>query len=147
MGTNLFIRSFIHSFIQAISIVPLQATTTQRRSRHNTDTVPEFHAEAPQATVSEGLAQGPYVAARAGVEPMTLRTKGLDSTNAPPTPHNIDIIHGSIRMSRVVPLNQNSAPLFLLSVQLWNGFPIILRHQGRTRKKCQRDLIFRGDGL
>jgi len=25
--------------------------------------VPEFHALAPQATVSEGLAQGPYVAA------------------------------------------------------------------------------------
>jgi len=24
--------------------------------------VPEFHAEAPQATVSKGLAQGPYVA-------------------------------------------------------------------------------------
>src|SRR6218665_120444 len=45
------------------------STTTQRRSRHSTDTVPEFHAEAPQATVSEGLAQGPYVAARAGVEP------------------------------------------------------------------------------
>jgi len=40
--------------------------------------VPEFHAEAPQATVSEGLAQGPYVAARAGAEPMTLRTKGVD---------------------------------------------------------------------
>jgi len=50
------------------------------------DTVPEFHAEAPQATVSEGLAQGPYVAARAGVEPMTLRTKGVHSTKAPSMP-------------------------------------------------------------
>ena len=29
--------------------------------------MPEFHAEAPQATVSEGLAQGPYVAARTGL--------------------------------------------------------------------------------
>src|SRR6218665_2252103 len=47
----------------------------QKRSRHGTDTVPEFHAEAPQATVSEGLAQGPYVAARAGVEPTTLRLR------------------------------------------------------------------------
>ena len=37
--------------------------------------VSEFHAEAPQATASEGLAQGPYVAARVGVKPMTLRTK------------------------------------------------------------------------
>ena len=46
----------------------------------------EFHAEAPQAiTVSEELVQGPYLAARAGVEPMTLRTKGVDS--APPLPH------------------------------------------------------------
>ena len=51
--------------------------------------MPEFHAEAPQATVSEGLAQGPYMAARAGVKPMTLRTKGVDSTNAPHTPHDL----------------------------------------------------------
>ena len=40
------------------------------------------------ATVSEGLTLDPYVAARAGVEPMTLGTKGFDSTNAPHTPHN-----------------------------------------------------------
>ena len=38
--------------------------------------------------LSEGLAQSPYVAARAGVEPMTLRTKGIDSTNAPHMLHN-----------------------------------------------------------
>jgi len=44
------------------------SSTTQRRSRHSTDTVPEFHAEAPQETVSEGLPHGPYVAARAEVE-------------------------------------------------------------------------------
>src|SRR6218665_1132144 len=49
----------IQSFIQTISIAPLQYTITQRRSRHNMDTVSEFHAEAPQATASEGLAQGP----------------------------------------------------------------------------------------
>src|SRR6218665_3196235 len=73
-----FVQSFIHSFIQAISIASLQVLY-YFHSRHSTDTVPEFHAEAPQATVSEGLAQGPYVAARAGVEPMTLRTKGVDS--------------------------------------------------------------------
>ena len=29
----------------------------------------EFHADAPLATASEGLAQDPYVAARAGFEP------------------------------------------------------------------------------
>jgi len=43
-----------------------KSTTTQKRPRHSTDTVPGFHAETPQATVSEGVAQGPYVAARAG---------------------------------------------------------------------------------
>ena len=39
-----------------------------------------------QATASKGLAQGPYMAARAGVEPMTLRLKAVDSTKAPPCP-------------------------------------------------------------
>ena len=50
------------------------------------DTVSEFHAEAPQATASEGLAQSPYVAARAGFETATLRTKGAESTNELPRP-------------------------------------------------------------
>ena len=48
--------------------------------------------EAPQATASEVLAQGPYVTARAGFEPATLRTKGFKSTNEPPRPQNIIII-------------------------------------------------------
>jgi len=39
--------------------------------------VPEFHAEAPQETASEGLAQGPYVAAKAGFKPATLQTSNL----------------------------------------------------------------------
>ena len=39
-----------------------------------------------QATLSEGLTQGQYLAARAGFEPTTLRSKGIDSTNAPPGP-------------------------------------------------------------
>ena len=64
------------------------------------DTVPEFHAEAPRATVSEGLAQGPYVVARAGVEPMTLRTKGVGSTNTPPRP--TEQCSFSLSLSRVV---------------------------------------------
>ena len=41
-----------------------------------------------QATVSEGLVQGPYVAVRAGFEPMTIQSKGFDSSNAPPRPTN-----------------------------------------------------------
>ena len=46
----------------------------------------EFHAEASQATVSEGLAQSPYVVARAGFEPTT---PGIDSANEPPMPNNV----------------------------------------------------------
>src|SRR6218665_1224578 len=38
----------------------------------------------PQATAGKGLAQGPYVVARAGVEPTTLRLKIIVSTKAPP---------------------------------------------------------------
>src|SRR6218665_3964219 len=62
----------------------IKPTTTQMRSRHSTDTVSEFHAEAPQATVNEGLAQGLYAQVRGRFEPATLRTKGIDSTNEPP---------------------------------------------------------------
>ena len=49
-------------------------------------TVSEFHAEVPQAIVSEGLAKGSlsYVAYRAGFEPATLWTKGVESTIEPP---------------------------------------------------------------
>ena len=46
----------------------------------------EFYAEAPQATVSEGLAQGPYMVARVEFKPATLQTKGVESTNEPPRP-------------------------------------------------------------
>src|SRR6218665_3867919 len=75
----------IHSFRLFLQRL-FKSTATQRRSRHSTDAVSEFHAEAPQATASEGLAQGPYVAARAGVEPTTLRSIGVDSANEPPCP-------------------------------------------------------------
>ena len=55
-----------HSFISAISIAPLQVHYYSERSRHGKDTVPEFHAEAPQATAREGFVPGPYVASREG---------------------------------------------------------------------------------
>src|SRR6218665_2717740 len=62
------------SFIQAISILrasssPLQVHYySEAHLTHHGDTVPEFLAEAPQATASEGLAQGPYVAARSRLD-------------------------------------------------------------------------------
>ena len=47
----------------------------------------EFHAEVLQATASEGLAHGPYVVARLGHEPVSLRTQGAEHTTEPPHPH------------------------------------------------------------
>ena len=47
------------------------------------DTVSEFNAEAPQTTASEGLAQGLYVAPRAGFEHTTLVTILPMSHHAP----------------------------------------------------------------
>ena len=44
-------RWIIHSFIQAISIASLKFATTKKRSRHNTDNLSKFPAEAPQLTV------------------------------------------------------------------------------------------------
>src|SRR6218665_5756 len=75
---------FIRSFIHAISIAPLQVL-------YYSEALPTQHGycmgvsrRSAQATAGKGLAQGPYMAARAQVEPMTLRTKGVDSTKAPP---------------------------------------------------------------
>jgi len=51
----------IHSIIPDIYIAPLKSTTTQRRYRPQQLTLcRSLHAEALQATVSEGLAQRPW---------------------------------------------------------------------------------------
>ena len=87
--TRYFRDSFIHPWLFLYNINSyyiLQVIYYSEALRHSTDTVLEFHPEAPQATASEGFAQGPYVAARAGVEPTTLRAIGIDSTNEPPCP-------------------------------------------------------------
>src|SRR6218665_3257199 len=81
-----FIYSFIHSFIPAISIAPPQVLyysealpTTARIG---------VSRRSAQATAGKGLAQGAYVAARAGVEPTTLRLRVIASTKAPPCPNS-----------------------------------------------------------
>ena len=77
---------FIHSFGHFYS-APSSPLLLRGAPDYSTDTVSEFHAEAHrQATVGKGLAQGPYMAARAGVEPTTLRLKAIDSTKAPACP-------------------------------------------------------------
>src|SRR6218665_2220408 len=75
--------SFIRSFILAISIVPLQvlyyseALPTTARILYRNFT--------PKRT-GNCRYQGPYVAARAGVESTTLRLEVIASTDAPPRP-------------------------------------------------------------
>src|SRR6218665_951508 len=76
----------IHSFIQTISIAPLQV-------HYYSEVLPTQHgycAGVPRrsATGNRKLrtCQGPYMVARAGFELTTLRLKGIDSTNAPPPP-------------------------------------------------------------
>jgi len=70
----------------AISIAPLQVLYYSEALPTDTVCIGVSRRSA-QATVGKGLAQGPYVAARAEVEPTTLRLKAIDSTKAPPCPH------------------------------------------------------------
>ena len=70
-----------------MSIALLTAWAFQKRSRPQQLTLcRSLHAEELQAIASERLAQGPYMAARAGFEPTTLRSNGVVSTNAPSCP-------------------------------------------------------------
>ena len=79
--------SFIHSFIPAISIALLQVLYYSEALQHGYCI--GVSRRSAQATAGKGLAQGPYVAARAGVEPTTLRLKVIVSTKAPPRPVNV----------------------------------------------------------
>ena len=54
-----------------------------------------LHAEALQATASEGLAESPYEAVRVGFEPATLRMEGNELTTEPPHPRLERIVSGS----------------------------------------------------
>ena len=73
MKTVLYCFVFIHLYSASHSMshseaLPITALILFR----------SLHAEALQATASEGLAQGPHVAARVGFEPATLRTEGTE---------------------------------------------------------------------
>src|SRR6218665_3474272 len=79
--------SFIHSFWPFLSR-PFKSSTAQRRSRLQHGYCIGVSRRSTQATAGKGLAQGPYMAAKAGVEPATLRLRVITSTNAPPCPNN-----------------------------------------------------------
>src|SRR6218665_3543948 len=57
------------NFQMRVSNWRFMATTTQRRSRLQHGYCIGVSRRSAQATVGKGLAQGPYMAARAGVEP------------------------------------------------------------------------------
>ena len=104
---------FVYSFMPFLQRL-IRSTTTQKRSRHSTDSVSEFHAEAPQEIASDGLAQGPYVAARAGFEPTTLRTKGDESTNEPPRPTTSVTTTDSTEASNFVQFHIRFLPVLVI---------------------------------
>src|SRR6218665_3185361 len=72
---------FIHFYSASRSLSLSEALPTTA-----IDTVPEFTREALEAIAGKGLAQGPYMAARARFEPTTLWLNGIVSTNVPPCP-------------------------------------------------------------
>src|ERR1700733_1754483 len=83
-----YIYLFLFIFIYSISIAPLQATLYSEPLPTTARTLCwSFHAEAHQAIVSEGLAQGLYVAPRARFEPTTLRPQAGALTHCTTTPH------------------------------------------------------------
>jgi len=85
-------NSFIHSFIQTISVAPLQV-------HFYSEALPIQHGYC--AGVSRRITTGNcelrtcprsvYMAARAGVEPTTFRLKAIDSTKAPPRPTDVNV--------------------------------------------------------
>ena len=87
----------------------------------------EIQAEAPQATASEGLAQGSYVAARAGFEPTTVRTKCDESTIEPPRPTYICMCIYKHRRLSMCLLN---AHVGLYSIQYTCIFTCVSRRTG-----------------
>ena len=90
-----------YSFIQAISIAPLQVL-------YYSEALPDtarVSRRSAEATVGKELAQSPYMAARAGVEPTTLRLKAIDSTKAPPCRHHVVTIKIGLHTSCMLAVN------------------------------------------
>src|SRR6218665_1003217 len=79
------VTSLSHSFRPFLKR-PFKSSTTQRRSRLQHGYCMGVSRRSAQATAGKEFAQGPYVAARAGVEPTTLRLKVIVSTKVPQRP-------------------------------------------------------------
>ena len=84
----------------AISIAPLQVLCYSEALQTTARIL--YRSFTPKRTVGKGLAQGPYVAARAGVEHTTLRLKAIASTNAPPRPTMNEWVDNTRYMNRQI---------------------------------------------
>jgi len=74
-----------HWFINKWGLeLKVKSSTAHRRSRLQHGYCIGVSRRSAQATVGKELAKGPYMVARAEVEPTTLRLKAIDSTKAPP---------------------------------------------------------------
>src|SRR6218665_1528027 len=122
----LFIYSFILFFHSGhfYSASSSQLRTTLRSSRLQHGYFIGVSRRSAQATVhvGKGLAQGPYMAARAGFEPTTLRLKAIDSTKAPSCP-TIDCQKST--------LTGACRPIFISYMYLRIQFVIITNSIGR----------------
>ena len=124
--------AFIHSF-RPFLLRPFKSSTTQRRSRLQHGYCIGVSRRSAQATPGKQLAQGPYVTAREGVEPTTLRLKVIDSTKVPSRPrdgalalerrHNRNglPIREDYRNDLWIDLNRQHARSYMYLVEDWYG--------------------------
>ena len=104
--------SLIHSFIQLISIAPFKVP-------YSSEALPKIARILCQSFMPKRhrqFAQCPYVAAIAGFEPATLRTKGLESTSAPQRPTLVPGSYSLLLQSRNVTSKANFAQRFRSAV-------------------------------
>src|SRR6218665_2192173 len=84
-----FIHSFIHSFIYSGYFYSASSSSLLLRGAADRARIlcRNFTPKRHRQLLVKDLPKVPTMAAKTRGEPMTLRTKGVDSTNAPPMPH------------------------------------------------------------
>src|SRR6218665_4224412 len=96
LSRSLCICLLMHQSVYSIDIVYTSISIAPLQVLYYSEALPTtarilyriFHAEAPQETASEGLAQGPYAATRAGLEHTTLQSSSQPRRHhVPPTSH------------------------------------------------------------
>jgi len=90
IGTDIHVGLFIHLITHFIYFYSASSSPLTYYSEALPTTAlilcRRYHAEALQATVNEGLAQGLYLAASMGFKPATLPMQGTKNNTEPPLP-------------------------------------------------------------